>query len=273
MGGVYALMLMTQLIYSVAFDPPGSMIFKNLLRLLIHSLRLSGYAGRIMVFHDHNEQLFPALSDVEEVPVPQATYPDKPWHRQVWRWKYLAAGPLMEQPWDRAVFIDADCLALLPVDPLFGGEEELTVCRQPGSQITGDCFHGYLTDTEMQSLSGEGINSGVFAVSRAAAKRFFAEWRTIDESPMQRECWCADQASLNRLVLDRGGRVGYFSGDDIMLPVLTDPNWIRHRSARLLHFVGAQPLEKLELSHSLFVSRFVLGSRQWEHELLPFEYE
>jgi hypothetical protein len=249
-----------RIVYTVAFDDPGSNAYRNLAKLLVSSVARSGFDGQIVVFHNAEMPLFQfprsavaeeriELNDIEGEEAAGTTREDR------WRLKHQVAPILFEYEWDRALFIDADCIVTGSLDPFFEGAWELAVYREPGKPVTSDQFNCFLTEAEMEVLKGEGVNSGVFCIDRSVAEEFFLSWAEAEKQEVTRDQSCLDQAALNRVVVDGKFVLGDCS-QHVSRPLYTDTS-ARHRwNAPVVHFVGAMEAEKMKAAFGLFMETY-----------------
>lgn len=257
-------MALNCLIYTVAYDNDGSNLYGTLAKLLASSILRSGHEHRIVIFHNGEERLFRiARSQVFEERIHLedhegfisaeniSTVPE-----QRWSLKHRVAPVLLtEFEWDRLLFIDADCLVTGPLDGIINGDYELAVYREPGQPITQYNFNCFLTEEEMQTLTVDGINSGIFCVDRSIAGDFFQAWGEAERQLSPRARSCTDQAAFNRVVLDRGYKLHDFS-HLVSMPFHTDKSRRSAVNSCVTHWIGTAGERKAQVSFGLFMETY-----------------
>lgn len=252
--------------YTIAIDSAGEKTYRNLAKLLAASVVRSGFEGRLVIFHNSEQPLFPLgrtnvheeFIDVDFDAAPGAGKEGDTLDVLEKRWalKHKVAEILQEEhEWDRLLFLDADCLVTRPLAPLIEGDWQLAIYREPGQTITEDQFNLFLTDSEMNTLSHEGINSGVFCVDRSIAREFFSQWAAAETLPQLRRRCCLDQAAFNRVVLDNNFVLHDFS-PQVSMPLYTDKSRATASGAVVAHWVGGSPAQKLQGSFGLFMETY-----------------
>ncbi|BCU79303.1 hypothetical protein [Luteolibacter sp. LG18] len=245
------------LIYTTALDAPGSSIYRNYAKLLVSSLLRTGFSGHIIVLRNHSRPLFLiGREGVEEIEVETEEITGMEGIEHAWSWKYRARHTFDAGLYDKIMFIDADCLALHNVDPLFEGEWDIRYHPEPGSRIQEDVFCGHLSDAEMQTLSTEGVNSGVLMVKSEHYPAVMEQWEAIDGSPPVQNDMCSDQASWNRLLLDSRLRKQPLARTEVALPLHRDPVYQSYSRANLVHLIGGSARTKTEFAFGLFMGKF-----------------
>jgi hypothetical protein len=253
------------LAYTIAIDSPGERLYRNLAKLLASSVLRSGFDGRLIIFHNGENQLFPLgrsniVEERIEIDVDGSIQTATSFHSEQyerrWSLKHQLSEVLIgDYEWDKLLFLDADCLVTKPLNPIFEGDWELAIYREPGQRIAEPQFNCFLTDEEMEQENVEGVNSGVFCVHRSIAERFFNAWRAAEELQVTRRRCCLDQAALNRVLLDESF-VTKDIGSLVAMPFHTDRYRSDSCSATINHFVGALGQQKLRASFGLFMESY-----------------
>ncbi len=250
---------MKKLIYTIAFDAPGQSLYRNLAKLLASSILRSGFNGEIVVFHNSANPLFLLQrAGIIEYPldVENVTGDGMSFHpEKTWALKHLVANLLHEHDWDRCYFIDADAIVLENLEPLFLGDWEVAVCREPGRALTRPEFSKFLTLSTHNASDLEGINSGIVGVDRSVSERFFATWTENETNLKCDERACTDQIALNQLTLENNFQL-FDVGHLISMPFHTDLLWGRPKRVLLEHMVGAIGHEKLKRSFGAFMETY-----------------
>lgn len=254
------------LIYTIAYDNDGERLYGNLAKLLVSSITRTGFEGEVVVFHNGERPLFqlgrPQVSeialDLEGQPGCFQKENDVPVAEQRWALKHRVADILLQEyEWDRLLFIDADCLAVRPLDEIFAGNFHLAVYRERNRPVNQMHFNCFLSEEEMNTLAIDGINSGVFCVDRSIAASFFAAWGEAEKLVEQRFRWCTDQAALNRVVLDHDYNLKDLTSLVGMPYNTSDTRNEVEFGKSIIHWVGAAGEQKLKVSYGLFAETFL----------------
>jgi hypothetical protein len=260
----------TNLIYTVAFDPPGWRGSRTMAKLLCTSLLRQFWSGEIVVFRNFPEPLFPVeRKGLEEVYVetPEVGEGNGAGERclkAALEYRFRAAEMLDVSRYEWMAYLDADCLALRNLDHLFAGEANILVQPEPGRKMADShVFNGYIGHDETLSpkrnawlaATGDGINAGTFAVRAERYTEVMAGWTEIFESPPARHSDMRDQTAWNRLLLDTDLRVKSFERGEIMFPFHLDKGFLDYKQAALLHFVGGEQRDKIDLAFALHLMK------------------
>ncbi|MBE2284529.1 MAG: hypothetical protein IAE77_13820 [Prosthecobacter sp.] len=251
---------MCDLIYTIAIDRKGEFLQRNLAKLLVSSIVRSGFSGKILVIHNSNDKLF--LFPREQVKEESIDFDEVGdlSVEAIWSLKHRLVNILLENSWQRLIFFDADCLVLKSLDPILNAQWEVLICREPGQSIVESQFNCFLSDSEMNTLKCDGINSGVFGVQRGVAEDFFRRWSASEKSVERRRRLCADQASLNRVILDTNYCL-FDCGPLVSMPYHPGIKSSNLRQRCISHFVGAVGQEKLRAAFGLFMGTYFFDSR------------
>jgi hypothetical protein len=278
---------MKNLVYTIAFDGPGSGGYRLLGKLLVSSLLRTYFTGDIVVFRNSPEPLFLVeRKGLEEVYVKTPQISGQAGAEDAWRWKYKVAEQLDVSEYDKILFLDADCLALRNVDHLLEGDWDIRYQPERGRMANGQTFHGYFTNEELPLAATRlGINSGTFAIKAALFHEVMQEWEKIDSQRMVRGSCCRDQASWNALLLRRGqvkegehlapqekshihenaigGQDGPapwrcipFPEGEIQFPMHIDPQFLNYRKAAITHNLAPDSHLKIEFTFGLYMRTF-----------------
>lgn len=246
--------LPANLCYTIALDQPGKDIHARMARLLVTSLLLTGWHGRIVVFRNSSK---PVLAEshplVQEIEVAART--DGPWHETV-SWKYRLRDQLDITGISKVLFLDCDCLALRSLNQLMYGNWDIYTAPEPGSIIETP-FNGYLSDDEMTGLKARrGLNSGTYGVRAAHFVSVMAGWEAIALSEPKRPSKCRNQHSWNRFILDTQLRHRSFAPGEVQFPFLHRAAYVDFSRAALVHAADRSPEEKFAFLFGLWMSIF-----------------
>lgn len=253
------------LIYTCAIDLGRDVLFHNLALLLAVSIRSTGFQGDIVVFSNKPALLHEAIA--QNLLICEALDICDSSPHAIWAQKYLVADRVLRYAWDQAIFMDADSLVLGSLDAVTNTESLLLYCIEPGTRLGDVQFNGYLSEDEMLSANA-GINSGFLLLHRSVFSDVMRMWAAVDSTPMLRDCFCSDQASLNRVILDIPFAAPVVE-HTIIFP-LHKPYALRAiRNATIAHFMGSPHPEKLRWSLALFGAQHVFDAVHWKYNLLP----
>jgi hypothetical protein len=258
------------LIYTVAFDPPGWRRSRFMAKILGSSLMRSGWSGRFLILKNFEDPVF--LTDrsaIHEVMLPESIGPSLASEREgilaeALRLRFEAA-KIIENPerYDWIIYMDADCLVLRDIQHLFVGEVDLLVQPEYGRSLEGSrVFNGYLRTGRESAKAGVGwkgrfgVNAGVFAVRGSAYRDIMAEWsRVYSQDPLNHEEF-RDQCSFNKLLLDADFRISAFERGEIMHPIHLERSYMDYKDAAILHFVGGDQNDKTKFGFGAYMARF-----------------
>lgn len=258
------------LVYTVAFDLPGWRGGRTMAKLLCSSLLRQFWSGKIIVFRNFAEPLFPVLREgLEEVFIETSHFGDRKEAGQsvlamALEHRFRAADLLDPLKYGWIVYMDADCLALRNPDHLFEVGADVLIQPECGRLLRDThVFNGYIApNNEIRSrrnpwlfCKGSGINAGTFAVRSEHYSALMKQWRDIFESPPSRHSDMRDQTSFNKLLLETDLLVQSFPATEIQFPFTLNPNFLDYRKASLLHFVGGSQRLKIELAFALHLSK------------------
>jgi hypothetical protein len=242
------------LCYTIAFDLPGRNVHRRMARLLVTSLLLTGWHGRITVFKNFSKPVLPARHPaVQEIKVKANL--TVAWHQKV-SWKYRLRDRLDLSGMAKVLFLDCDCLALRGINQLMAGGWDIYTAPEPG-RIVEPPFNGYLTRGEMTRLRNQpGLKSGNFGVRAARFLEVMAEWERIDATEPARSSKNRNQHSWNRLVLDTRLRRRPFAPGEIQFPFLHRATYGDYRRAAIIHAADRLPEEKLSFLYGMWMDVF-----------------
>ena len=248
------------LCYTLAFDRPGEDVHRRMARLLVTSLVLTGWNGKITVLRNTPQAVLPeGHPAVDEIHLD--VLPEKEFHQTV-SWKYRVRDHLDLTGMSKVLFLDCDCIALRSLNELMVGSWDIYTAPEPG-RIIEPPFNGYLTEAEMGSLrTAPGLNSGNFGVRAGCYHDVMATWGEIDGRKPLRGVKNRNQHSWNRLILDTPLRHRPFAQGEVQFPFLHRATYLDYRRAALIHAADRKPEEKLSFLFGLWMD--VFGSRQLE---------
>lgn len=258
------------LIYTVAYDLPGWRGGRTMAKLLCSSLLRGFWSGRILVFRNFVQPLFPVeRKGLEEIFIETPDFGDgkeagKRCLHEALQARFQAL-EWIEHPerYDWIAYLDADCLALRDIEHLFTGDADLLVQPERGRPMgESPVFNGYLEKSaefpprgRNSWLGRDGINAGAFGVRGEKFAEVMRAWRLIYESEPPRHEDFRDQTAFNRLLLETDLRVKPFERGEIMFPFHLDTSFLDYREAALLHFVGGKQKDKVDLAFALHMMR------------------
>ncbi len=258
------------LIYTVAFTPPGWRGSRTMAKLLCASLLRHFWSGDIVVFRNFAEPLFPVQRPgleevfVETPEVEGSQNRGKACLLSALAYRFLAAEMIDPSPYEWIGYFDADCLGLRNLDHLFDSDADILVQPEAGrSMLHSRAFNGYIGAKESLQPErnqwlrayGHGINAGTVAIRARHYHEVMAQWREIFERTPARHPDMRDQTAWNRLLLDTTLRVGTFEKGEIMFPFHLNPGFLDYQHAALLHFVGGDQREKINLAFALHMMK------------------
>ena len=255
------------LIYSVAFDLPGLRGGRTMAKLLCSSLLRHFWSGEIIVFRNYPEPLFPVeRKGLEEIYVQTPDYGQGKaaglkCQADALQFRFRAAEMLDPSRYKWMAYFDADCLALRNLDHLFAGDGDILVQPERGRDMRNSHpFNGYIGGDEfihsnrnpwLSREGASGINAGTLAVRSHHYAAVMENWKQLFEATPSRHPDLRDQTAWNRLLLDTKLKVRPFERGEIMFPLTLDKGFPDYRKAGLLHFLGGNLKEKIELSFAL----------------------
>ena len=258
------------LIYTVAFDPPSWKGGRAMAKLLCSSLLRHYWTGEIVVFRNYPEPLFPVeRKGLEEVyvetpEVGEGTGAGERCLAAALAYRFRAAEMLAPERYGWMAYFDADCLALRNLDHLFCGDADILVQPESGRNMADThVFNGYLSPggkarsqrNAWITSRGDGINAGTFAVRSTHYLEVMTRWREIFASEPACHTEMRDQTAWNRLLLDTELRARPFERGEIMFPLHLDKGFLEYKDAALLHFVGGEQRDKIDLAFALHLMK------------------
>lgn len=247
----------SSLIYTIAFDPPGSPAHRGMAKILISSLLRTYFSGEILVLRNTTEPLFHMeRGSLTEILVDSVQKDRGETTDTAWRWKYRARHLFKASQYDRVMFIDADSIALRNIDHLLEGNWDIAYQPERGVPIATSDFYGYLNPAEMKTLKRFGINSGAFAVRGAIFDSVMEHWEKVHEGPVFRQTTFLEQSAWNRVILDTHHKVHAFERDGIMFPCQKESEFSNYIDASLLHAQGVGTLEKMKFLFGTYAHTF-----------------
>lgn len=267
------------LIYIVAFDAPGSQAYRFLAKMLASSLLRTFFNGDVLVFRNSAAPLFLVeRKGLEEVYLETPPLFGQTRAEFSWSYKHRVAELIDPGPYDKILFLDADCLALRNIDHLLEGEWDLRYQPERGLLMDTAHYNACLTDEEMAFASSRnGINSGSLAVRASLFHEVMREWGRLDAEKPLRNSGFHDQASWNKLVLNSETegtglrpvtgpppapisrypwRAEAFPAGEIQFPCFLDPHYSSYTKAALTHNLTTDTLEKVEFTFGLYMRTF-----------------
>lgn len=281
------------LVYTVAFDAPGSQAYRFLAKMLASSLLRTFFTGDILIFRNSAAPLFLVeRKGLEEMYLETPPMYGQERAEYSWSYKHRVAELIDPELYDKILFLDADCLALRNIDHLLEGDWDIRCQPERGLPMNTGHYNALLTGEEMtQAAQRDGINSGTLAVRAAVFHEVMREWGRLDAQKPLRETGFHDQASWNKLVLNcemdggagivpagnqgaaemktgpanAGGtpapssypwRAEAFPAGEIMFPCFLDPHYATYTKAALTHNLTTDTLEKVEFTFGLYMRTF-----------------
>ncbi len=276
------------LVYTVAFDAPESQAYRFLAKMLASSLMRTFFTGDVLIFRNSAAPLYLVeRKGLEEVYLETPAMFGQERAEYSWSYKHRVAELIDPEPYDKILFLDADCLALRNIDHLLDGDWDIRYQPERDLPMNTGHYNALLTDEEMaRAARREGINSGTLAVRAAVFHEVMREWGRLDAQPPLRDTGFHDQASWNKLVLNcadasdgdspipgseasagspmDGGahmspapwRAEPFPAGEIRFPCFLDPHYATYSKAALTHNLTTDTLEKVEFTFGLYMRTF-----------------
>jgi hypothetical protein len=257
------------LLYTVAFDPPGSEGCRILAKMLASSLLRTGFGGDILIFRNSEAPLFlVGRQGLEEVFIETPPVRGMKGAEFAWCWKYRVRDHVLAWmddrggigAWDKVLFLDADSLALRNIDHLLEGDWDLGFHPERGRDIGIQQFSCFLTDEECARWKRDGANSGTLAVAARHYDKVMRHWERIDTGPTERASFCRDQGSWNRVLIESGEaglRTQAFPEGEVAFPLFLQPRFQDYQKAALVHTVGGDTMEKIRFTFGLWMGIFL----------------
>lgn len=272
------------LIYTVAFDLPGWRGSRTMTKLLCSSLLRSFWDGQIVVFRNFAEPLFPVeRKGLEEVYIETQDFglgqdAAQACLKNALQMRFRASEWIAHpEQYQWIVYLDADCLALRDISHLFAGEADILVQPEKGRSMYDEAvFNGYLghamhcgCQEKVHSatcgakraipkngwLGRDGINAGTVAIKGEKFAEVCAEWQRIFDSEPSLHRDFRDQTAFNRLLLETDLKVRPFERGEIAFPLHLDKGFLDYSQAALLHFVGGEQKDKINLAFAMHMMR------------------
>jgi hypothetical protein len=278
------------LVYTVAFDAPGSESYRFLGKMLASSLVKTFFTGDILVFRNSPAPLYLVeRKGLDEYYIDTPPMGGQEGARRAWCWKYKVADliPNPEQ-YDKILFLDCDSLALRNLDHLLEGDWDIAYQPERGKPMSGPTYNAFLAAEEMAAANRrEGANSGTLAVRGSRFREVMRRWQEIDESEPVRDTGFRDQASWNALLIrermraerekeaakeegnaeDAPGPAGRaalpaalklepFPVGEVQFPGYLDPTYQSYSRAALTHNILPDTKEKIEFTFGLYMRTF-----------------
>ena len=250
------------LLYTVAFDPPGEGGMRQLVKMLGSSVVRTGFTGDMALFRNAEEPVFavgrPGIAEVmvDTPPLHGSKLTDF-----ARGWKTQAGGYFEPENYGWIVFLDADCLCLRNIDHLLTERSgDILYQMETGRRRAEAPFHGYLTDEEMKASGPRwGISSGTWAVRGRSYPAVMQEWARIQaEAPVRGTDW-REQGAWNRLILDaaqHGWKAEPLEAHEVQFPFGDDKDWNLYRDAAVVHCSGGAVMDKIQFLFGLYMQRF-----------------
>jgi GR25 family glycosyltransferase involved in LPS biosynthesis len=238
------------LCYTVAMDLNEVKCFRQQARMLVASLKRSGFTGDIKVIHNGDTEIFDHPNPgVEEIGIdaPQTT-------SLCYRIKFKARDLFSVQGYDWVLFLDSDFIICANLDSWFSGSEIIRYATEPGFKIHYPQFNGFLTDDEMENLMLPGVNSGAFVIKAEYFHEVMTLWEEIDAGESSR-CKAGDQHAWNRLLLDTALPTKVLAAPEVEY-FYRNARFMEMLSAPVLHFCGNSDGEKVLAMQAKFISHF-----------------
>lgn len=260
------------LVYTVAFDSPGSESYRFLGKMLASSLVRTFFTGDIVIFRNSAAPLFLVeRKGLDEMYLETPPMSGQAGAERAWCWKYKVA-ELIECPeqYDKILFLDCDSLALRNIDHLLEGNWDIRYQPERGQRGDGPSFNAFMTDDELAfAATRDGVNSGTLAIRGNRFHEVMRLWEEIDESETVRETRFRDQASWNALLLrleelakattttaENPLVIEEFPVGEVQFPGYLDPSYQSYSKAALTHNIMPDTKEKIEFTFGLYMRTF-----------------
>ncbi len=250
---------MKNLIYTIAFDPPGQAHHQLMAKFLVSSIFRTNFSGDVLVLTNSEYRLFEHRRDrLTEICLDTKRVDPHKLGLEAQKFKYNAREFFRRRRYEKIMFVDCDCIFTQSADAVFFGEEDIGYTEEAFASLSYNYYNAYLTTKELKKYAKRfGINSGTLWVRSEHYDDTMQEWCRIDSSPVLREKICGDQPAWVRLLLDtdlktrvclRKGQVRY--------PFIEGLTGLDIEHANLLHFNAATPHQKLRHLLGHYMRRF-----------------
>jgi hypothetical protein len=257
------------LIYTVAFDPGNNCHSRTLAKMLTLSLLRRMPEVSTCIFHNSPAPLFLLpLANVTELssagPQPEGR-DTADYYRECASWRYRARNYLDTRDYDWVVYLDADCIALKPLDHWFSdfaleGKDVIVVPEygRPSDLPEFSALEPTLACPH-KKLFPFGLNAGTFAVRAALFEEFLAGWealaKPLESSPAASDRKWADQISFNQLIR-QGYRKYLLPKGEVGFPFGKEASWPQVRGCTLAHAAGGSLDDKCRCLFGLYMESF-----------------
>lgn len=247
------------LVYTIAVDAPGSVVYTTMARMLVSSLLTTGFDGTIVVLAGTAAPFTPH-------PVPNVValrLPDARADKTACDWKFRARGLIDAARYRKVLYLDCDCLAIEDVRPLLDGDWDVGVAPEYGAPVTLTYFNAFLTDDELHDRTEWGLNAGTFAIRGPVFAELTAAWERVMAERPQRPPWRSgsDQPAWNRVILDTARSVHAFDEGMVRLPFVARRPPPAATRSRIVHFAGVPAAAQLQAMCETYFDVFGVAPR------------
>jgi hypothetical protein len=246
------------LLYTIAFDPPGCTIIRAQAKLFVLSLLRTCFDGDIIVFTNSRKPMFPTgRLGVTEIRIDTQRKKESALAEFACAFKYLAINYIANpEKYGRILFTDCDCLALRNLAPLYQYEEDIIWAAEPGTTIAAPWYSGYFTEEEKLSAH-VGVNAGTWSIKGKKMTEVVAAMDgIIRQGPLEEQVFWGDQPAWNKLIFSGKFSNRAFSSLDLRFPMVHHTHYKEYTEAALVHVCGATVEQKTRFLFGLFADRF-----------------
>ena len=244
------------LIYTVAFDPPGKPFHQLMAKLLVSSIFRTGFDGDVLILTNAEHRVFEhGRERLEEISLDTSKMEgDLGFHAQ--RFKASAREFIDAGAYEKIMFVDCDCLFMDSPDRLFEGDADIAYAEEI-YQTQDPPFNGYLTDEEMTALDRKGVNSGTMWVRGKYFAELMTEWERVMNLPPPRHAGWNDQPAWMRVLLDTKLRTQAFPRPGgVYYPLIERDNPAEMFAGTLWHFLSLRSAPKIPHMFGHYMRRF-----------------
>lgn len=261
------------LVYTIAFDAPGTSAYRTMAKFFASSLIRSGYNGDLIIFRNTVHPIFAmGRTGVRENFISTDAILGRDRVEAAASMKYLAASAINELPYKKIAFCDCDCLFLKPLQDIVEWDASIQYSEEQ-LPMGHNNFNGYLSDSERSGATRAGVNSGFWIVDSQHYRKLMRQWHSIaiTERVHPNSIW-GDQPAWNRVILDSTLKSVGFSRATVKFPALYDTNFLDWRNGSVLHFCGPgmDLAAKLEFISGVWFQTFYSDGAHVVSEILNF---
>jgi hypothetical protein len=246
------------MIYTIAFDPPGEPYHQMMAKMLVSSIFRAGFSGKVLILTNCEHRVFEyGRLNVEEMSLDTGGIDRSDLATQAQQFKYRARRFVDLTLYQKVMFVDCDCLFLKNPDDLFERDADLAFSEETFTRMNEPGNNAYFTEQELGTLDKPGINSGIWWVRVIHYDEVMKEWERIDATPPVRTKACGDQPAWARLLRDTQLRCKAFQYNAaVFYPFFEERKAQDFASATVLHYCGVPRTRKVAHMFGEYMRRF-----------------